>query len=81
VAVDYRLAPLPQAFTVGCDLPPGVWAEVPEGEPLAWEAGGAGTRRRASSPERRFTVHVGIGAPPPGPGAIDLRTTGTAARS
>lgn len=75
VAVDYRLAPLDRPFTVGCDLPPGVWADVPDGEPLAWEPSPGGSRRRATSPQRSFTVHLGRGDPPAGATTIDLRST------
>ena len=70
VAVDYRLAPLEEPFTVGCDLPPGTWAHVPDGEPLEWEPETNPQHRRAISPQRRFTVHLGVGQPP----AIDLRS-------
>lgn len=69
VAVDYRLAPLGEPFTLRCDLPPATWVYVPEGEPLEWEPGGDPHHRRATSAQRRFTVHLGVGEPP----AIDLR--------
>lgn len=74
VAVDYRLAPLEEPFTVGCDLPRGIWAHVPEGEPLVWEHEGGPQRRRGTSPQRRFTLHVGLGDPP----TIDLRAAAEA---
>jgi hypothetical protein len=70
VAVDYRLAPLEEPFSVGCDLPPGTWAQVPDGEPLVWEPEHGDGPRRATSPQRSFTVHLGVGDEP----AIDLRT-------
>ena len=70
VAVDYRLAPLEQPFTVRCDLPPGTWAHVPDGEPLVWEPQTGPPPRRATSSQRSFTVHLGVGEPP----TIDLRT-------
>ena len=63
VAVDYRLAPLEQPFTVRCDLAPGTWAQVPDGEPLVWEPE-AGPPGRATSAQRSFTVHLGVGDPP-----------------
>lgn len=72
VAVDYRLAPLEQPFTVRCDLPPGTWAQVPDGEPLLWEpeTETGPPHRRATSAQRSFTVHLGVGEPP----TIDLTT-------
>lgn len=70
VAVDYRLAPLEQPFTVRCELPPGTWAQVPDGEPLVWEPQTGPPHRRATSAQRSFTVHLGVGEPP----TIDLRT-------
>jgi hypothetical protein len=70
VAVDYRLAPLEEPFTVRCDLPPGTWAQVPDGEPLVWEPESGPPGRRATSAQRSFTVHLGVGEPP----TIDLTT-------
>jgi hypothetical protein len=70
VAVDYRLAPLEEPFTVRCDLPPGTWAQVPDGEPLVWEPETGPPHRLATSAQRSFTVHLGVGEPP----TIDLTT-------